>query len=416
MTAPEAAPSPFLNPRFLEDPYPLLAMLRSNNPVMRLPVMTGSGAPEGPGEFLLTRYADVQRVLREPAFSAERERSEAVRRNASQIPEEMRPENQPRTMLGLDPPEHTRQRGLVNRAFTPRRVEALAPRIQSIVDGLVAPLADRDEFDLVRELAEPLPAIVIAELLGVPAEDHRLIKAWSSDLVAVLDGALTADRLPRLREARRNFDDYFRRFIAERREEPRDDLLSGLIAARDEQDALSEGELLATCMLILVAGHETTTNLIGNAVLALLRHPEECERWRKDPGLDAALVEESLRFDSPVQITARAVTAPARFGDVDVAPGALVTVALGAANRDPERFPEPDRFDVGRDDNQHLAFGHGLHFCLGAGLARLESRLALRSLFDAIPGLELAPDGAERRASFVLRGLSRLVVRRTGPA
>lgn len=407
LSHPDPPSHPLLDPRFLADPYPLLGMLRAHNPVFRIPFDRSSG----PGEWLLTRHADVLRVLRHPSFSVRREEAEGVRRNLAHLPEDLRPENQPRTMLGIDPPEHTRLRSLVSKAFTPRRVRALRPRIESRIDELLGAVGSRGEMDVMYDLAEPLPAIVIAELLGVPPEDHRRIKRWSGDLLVSAEGPLQGERIPRLRAAREQFTRYFEATIAARRREPRDDLISAMIAAQVERDALSDGELVAACMLLLVAGHETTTNLIGNGLLALLRHPEQWERLRADPALDERAVEECLRFDPPVQLTARLATEDVEFRGTPIGAGALVSVSIGAANRDPEVFDAPERFDVARDPNPHLGFGHGVHFCLGAGLARLEGRLALRALADRLPELALVEEGVARRPAFLLRGLSRLPVR-----
>jgi len=409
-SGPDPGANPLLAPQFLGDPYPVLGMLRQHQPVFRIPTPPRAGAAgSGPGEWLLTRHADVQRVLREPCFSAERERAEGVRAALAGLPDDLRPDRQPRSMLGVDPPEHTRLRTLVSKAFTPRRIRALGPAIEALAQRLLDEAAGGGQLDVIHDFAAPLPAMVIADLLGVPPGGHRLIKRWSDDLVATLDGPLTADRIPRIRSAREAFAGYFERFIAERRREPRDDLISAMIRAQEDRDALSDGELLATANLLLVAGHETTTNLIGNGLHALLQHPDELERLRRDPALDASALEECLRFDGPVQVTARVATEEVEIRGQRIGPGALVTVSLGAANRDPEVFEAPERLDVGRTPNPHLGFGHGVHFCLGANLARLEGRIALRVLLDRLPDLRLAAE-PERRPSFVLRGFRSLRV------
>jgi cytochrome P450 len=310
----------------------------------------------------------------------------------------------------MDPPDHTRVRGLVNKAFTPRRVAGLRARIEALVDELLGALDGRDRMDAIADLGAPLPAIVIAELLGVPAEDYPKFKAWSTDLVSFIGSEDRMASLQRFRGALANLLDYLSHVIAERRREPREDLISGMIAAQEAEDALSDGELLATSNLLLLAGHETTTNLVGNGLLALLRHPEEEARLRRDPALVKSAVEEMLRYDSPVQATVRIPREEVELGGQKIGAGALVVTAIGAANRDPAVFPEPDRFDVGRENNHHLSFGLGVHFCLGAPLARLEGEVAFRALLSRFRSLRLASDTVEYRANPVLRGVKALPV------
>jgi cytochrome P450 len=251
---------------------------------------------------------------------------------------------------------------------------------------------------------------VIAELLGVPAEDHRQFKQWSSQLVSGLAPASPLDTLSLVKRGLEPLLAYLRRIIAERRREPRDDLISAMIAAQEERDALSDGELLATSNLLLIAGHETTTNLIGNGTLALLRHPEELARLRGEPGLLRGGIEELLRWDSPVQATVRIATEACELGGQPIRAGALLVCGIGAANRDPAAFAEPERLDVGRVENHHLSLGFGAHFCLGAPLARLEAEVAFRALLDRLPGLRLAAERVEFRPNPILRGLRALPV------
>jgi cytochrome P450 len=395
------------SPQFLADPYPVYAMFRKTNPVFRAPIPGHTG----PGAFLLTRYAEIQHVLRDGRFSVDRRRAALVEENADRIPAGLiGEEGGLRSMLIMDPPDHTRVRGLVSKAFTPRRVAELRPRIEAIVHELLEDAARGGELEVIGDFAAPLPAIVIAELLGVPAEDHRTFKQWSSELIALAPLADPA----RLGEVQQKLDrilDYLRGIIAERRQAPRDDLISAMIAAQEERDALTDHELLATSNLLLIAGHETTTNLIGNGLLALLRHPGELERLRAEPGLVRSAVEELLRFDSPVQATGRVATEDVELGGERVGKGALLLTVIGAANRDPEAFADPDRLDVGRGDNHHLSFGFGTHFCLGAPLARLEGEIAFRALLDRFPRLELAGDAVRYRPNPFLRGLEALPVR-----
>jgi len=392
------------NPGLLANPYPLYAMLRASNPVFRLPIPAETGA----GVWLLTRHADVEHVLRDKRFSVQRREADVFKLYADQLPAALvEGPGGAQTMLMKDPPEHTRLRGLVNKAFTPRRIAELAPRLETLIRELFDDILERGETDWIHDVAEPVPAIVIAELLGVPPEDHRQFRAWSSELINRIPavGAGRAD----IAGALEKILDYLRGQIAERRRHPADDLLTGLIEARDARDALSEDEMVATAFLLLIAGHETTTNLIGNGTLALLRHPEQLERLRAEPALLDNAIEEMLRFDSPVQATVRVITETTRLGDHDLAPGALVVTGIGAANRDPEVHPEPDRFDVARDPIRHLAFGFGTHFCLGASLARLEARSVFEALLDRSQRVELAAEGdLEYRPNPLLRGLNAL--------
>jgi cytochrome P450 len=382
-------------------------MLRRNNPVFRIPI----AGNEEPGQWLLLRHEDAAHALRDPRFSADRRRAAVFQQNRALLPPELLGEQGGfRTMLVMDPPDHTRVRGLVNKAFTPRRVASLRQQIEGIVDELLRSVAGRGAMDVIADFAAPLPAIVIAELLGVPRRDYPQFKAWSSDLIALAGGMNRDDALGRFRRSLDALLGYLREIIAARRKEPRDDLISAMIAAQEAHDALSDGELLATSNLVLLAGHETTTNLIGNGLLALLRNPPELERLRAEPGLLRSGIEEMLRYDSPVQATVRVPIEEIELAGQRIAPGALVVVGIGAANRDPATFPDPDRFDVARGENRHLSFGFGTHFCLGAPLARLEAEIAFQALLDRFPRLRLATAEVSYRANVVLRGLTALPV------
>jgi cytochrome P450 len=411
--APFGAGNPFTNPAFVANPYPVYALLRASNPVFQ-PSIPGY---EGPGVTVLTRYAEVEAVLRDARFSVDRTRADLFRAFADRVPQQLLEGSGGfrRSLLMTDPPDHTRLRQLVSRAFTPRRVEErLRPRVEALVDELLGALAGRDAFDVMREFAEPLPAIVIAELLGVPSEDHRQFKQWSSALIAEGPGRAFQSGAPeRMAALLERLREYMRGIVAERRRAPGEDLISGLIGAQLERDALSEDELISTSLLLLIAGHETTTNLIGNGLLALLRNPEQWERLRREPALLENAIEELLRYDSPVQATVRIATEDVALGDRVVRKGGAALVSIGAANRDPAVFPEPDRLDVARENVRHLSFGHGTHFCLGAGLARLEARTAFRGLLARFPRLALASDAPapEYRPNPFLRGLTALQVR-----
>jgi cytochrome P450 len=388
-------------PAMRADPYPSYARLRRFDPVHWA---------EGPGVWVLTRYADIVSVLRSPHASAER--TEIGRQR---VPAEFQEVFSDRkdAMLNADPPRHTRLRLLVNKAFTPGAVADLAPFIQRFVDDVIDTVGPRGRMDLIRDLAYPLPATVIAEMLGVPHEDRDRFKQWSDDTAALasnLPGNLSEDVLRRADVGMRELRAYFAGIVARRRVEPRDDLLSGLVKAQQEGDRLNEAELLANAVLLLNAGHETTTNLIGNGTLALLRHPDQLRRLREDPALVPTAVEELLRYDSPVQFTTRVLKEDLELGGKQLRAGQTVLLLLGAANRDPAQFPDPDRLNVGRADNKHLAFGLGSHFCLGAPLARLEGRIVFETLLRRLPGLRLVDPAPVYRQNFNLRGLEALEV------
>jgi cytochrome P450 len=388
-------------PEMLADPYPYYARLRSTDPVHWADQFDG---------WVLTRYADVMTVLRSPNASSER--TAAVRQRVAPEFQAMF-DVRSHSMLNADAPRHTRLRLLVNKAFTPRTVEGLAPFVQSFVDEVLGKARARGRMDVMAELAFPLPATVIAEMLGVPVEDRDRFKQWSDDSTAAAGNVpanLSPDVLRKSVAAMEELQAYFRGIIAQRRAEPRGDLISDLVRAQEEGDRLSEEELLANSVLLLNAGHETTTNLIGNGTLALLHHPDQLRRLRDDSSLVPSAVEELLRYDSPVQYTTRVLKADMELGGKVLRAGQLVLLLLGAANRDPEQFPDPDRLDVGRPDNKHLAFGLGSHFCLGAPLARLEGRLVFEALLRRTPKMRLDGPPPRYRQNFNLRGLESLHV------
>ena len=388
-----------MDPAFLADPYPTYHRLRGEDPVHLSPL----------GFWVLTRYEDVVAALRDPRLAKEAIASFIAARFGIAVPVGMG-----LSMLDRDPPDHTRLRSLVSKAFTPRVVEGLRPRIQQIVDGLVERALAKGGMDLIEEFAYPIPVIVICEMLGVPVADHERFKGWSLDIARGLDAImLPPDSVVGMRSgtSRRALAEYFRDLIAERRAAPREDLLSALIAAEEAGDTLSEDELLATCILLLVAGHETTVNLIGNGTYALLRHPDELRRLRENPGLIGTAVEELLRYDGPVQRTARIPSEDVTIDGRKIRAGEMVMPFIGAADRDPAQFADPDRLDLARADNRHIAFGWGMHFCLGAPLARVEGQIAIDALVRRFPKLELVTDEPEYRQSLTLRGLKTLPVR-----
>jgi hypothetical protein len=378
------------------DPLPAYRRLRENEPIRR---------NRWQGSWLLSRYDDVAAVLRDPRFTTDRTSLlpfRLMRRASRRHPDFVSLLD--RNLLMLDGDEHRRVRSLVSKAFTPRRVEALRPRVEAIVDELLDAVAAQGRMELVHDLAHPLPVIVIAELLGVPLADRERFRGWSNDVVQILDLLSGREGLRPAWRGAQGLAEYFRALLAERRRAPQDDLLSAMLAAEEEGRALGEGDLLSLCALLLAAGHETTTNLIGNAVLALLRHPGERRRLQDDLALMPGAVEEFLRFDSPVQVTDRVVTEDLDFRGHRFRRGQLAVCLLGAANHDPARFADPERLDVTRADRGHLAFGLGPHVCLGAPLARLEAEVALAGLLRRFPDFSGPTEPPARRASVVLRG------------
>jgi cytochrome P450 len=400
VSATDVAPTfdPF-DPVFRTDPYPVYARMREENPIH----------PSALGGLVVTRHADCLHVLRHPAASSDERNSDLFRamQEAGEVDEDL---VDARPFLFLDPPDHTRLRRLVTKAFTPRTIERLRPRVQELVDELLDARAGTGSIELVEDFAYLVPVQIISELLGVPPEDHERFKGWSRDLARGLDPdfILPPEVVEKRKAAIDAFSAYFLELIAERRRVPEDDLLSALVAAEDAGDRLTERELLSTCTLLLVAGHETTVNLIANGTLALLRHPDELRRLRDDPSIARTAVDELLRFDPPVQLTARVALEDMEIGGHTLAKGTSAILLLGSANRDEAAFAEPDQLDVGRTDNHHLAFGFGTHFCLGAPLARLEGEVALTTLVRRFPDLALATDAPRYKENLVLRGLEEL--------
>ena len=389
-----------LLPEFHADPYPFYRRLREKEPIHQSPM----------GFWVLTRYEDCVAVLRDQRFG----REEFQQMLTNVYGDDTEKPQLPRSMLFRDPPDHTRLRALVSKAFTPRMVETMRDHIQEIVDRLLDRVQGAGRMDVMEDLAYPLPVTVICEMLGVPVDDHGSIRGWSADIARSLDAIglpSDAEIVERGRVARRALADYFRRLVPERRARPQQDLLSGLIAAEEQGDKLSSDEVIAMCLLLFIAGHETTVNLIGNGTFALLRHPEQLRKLQAEPGLIGNAVEELLRYDSPVQRTARITNTEAEVGGQAMPKGTMVITALGAANRDPAQFTDPDVLDVTRKDPRHISFGFGIHFCLGAPLARVEGQVALGTLLRRMPNLTLAESNPDWRESSVLRGLKRLNVR-----
>ncbi|MGH2758433.1 MAG: cytochrome P450 [Actinomycetota bacterium] len=389
------------DPVFRADPYPTYNELRETRPVLPSPL----------GLLVLSRHRDCVALLHHPTTSVDQRNStlfQAFVQNLDSDPFEGREPS----FLFLDPPDHTRLRGLVSHAFTPRRVRDLGPRIQEIVDELVDAGLERGEMELIEELAYLVPVRVICELLGVPPSDHGVFKDWSRQAARGLDPdfMIPDDTRHEMLRAGEELRAYFERLVAERTREPGDDMLSALIHAEQEGDKLTHGELLSTLGLLLIAGHETTVNLIGNSLLQLSRHPAQYAKLLADPSLGRSAVEETLRFDPPVQITGRIAMMDMHFDGETLTSGSQAICVIGAANRDPEEFGDTAAdFDITRSPNNHVAFGAGIHFCLGAPLARMEGQITLETFARRVGGYELT-DEPGYRENFVLRGLSKLPV------
>jgi cytochrome P450 len=395
------------SPEFQSDPLAIWSQLRAERPIYPRPM------PDGLTVWIVTRHRDCVGVLRDPDCTAQKFSNHILHKLAADpaAPFAVIAKTVLGMMLVKDDPDHFRLRSLVNKAFTPRVVSELRPRVQAITDELLDAAAARGEFDAIADLGMPLPIIVIAELLGVPLEQRANLKRWSDKLVTFLDGTIRDQGLAEAAVACVEMRAYMDGVFAERRAAPRDDLISRLIAAREVEDRLTDDELFGTVVLILAAGHETTTNLIGNGLYTLLRHPAELARLRARPELIGSAVEELLRFEGPVALTSRNATRDYELAGQRIGAGDELSVVLAAANRDPAVFAEPDRLDLARAENRHLSFGFGAHFCLGASLARLEGQIALGSVVARFPGLKRASDAVEWRRGIVLRGLTALPLR-----
>jgi cytochrome P450 PksS len=390
------------SPTFKANPYPFYARLQAEAPVWRVTLRDRRTA------WLVTRYEDVAGVLKDDTFAKDKLNAMDPDQRAKTpwVPGFLKPLE--RNMLDLDDPDHARLRALVSKAFTPRLIERLRGRIEALCEELLDAMERESGTDLVAGYALPLPAIVIAELLGVPAEDHARFHRWSNRVVSVSSGRDMLRALP----AALAFVRYLRNLVERRRADPEDDLITALIRVEEAGDRLSEDELLAMAFLLLVAGHETTVNLIASGTLALLEHPEQTERLRRDPSLVKPAVEELLRYTSPVELaTERYARQDTEIRDTRIPRGGLVLAVLGSANRDERHFEDPDVLDLARDPNRHLAFGRGgVHHCLGAPLARMEGQIALTTLMRRFPGarLAMAPEALRWRRGLFLRGLEKL--------
>lgn len=390
-----------LDPEVLANPYPLYRRLRTEDPVHWDPYLHA---------WVVTRYRDVVTVLTD--FSADR----------TPTPEQLTTMGLPalnpiaqvmvKQMLFMDPPAHTRIRSLASAAFTPRRVEALRSHIQEIINCLIDGVGSEGLMDVISDIAVPLPSIVTAEMLGVPVEDRQRLKSWSADFAEMLGNFQhNPDRVPRVLKTVEEMTTYFRSTIRRLKDQPREGLVHSLMTAEIQGDRLTEEEVVANSIVTMVGGQETTTNLIGNGMLSLLRHPLEMDRLKADFSLIPSAVEELLRYESPSQHTARLAPEDLELGGKRIRKRQAVIAVMAAGNRDPERFPDPDRLDIARKDNHHLAFGWGGHFCFGAPLARIEAQIAFKTILERLPNLVLEPVPLVWRENLGLRGLKALRLR-----
>lgn len=387
-----------LSPQVSSDPYPKYVELRERDPVHWSPLMDS---------WVLSRYEDIDAILRDhKRFSNDARNRIPSRSRRASIPAGNDP-----SMLFLDPPDHTRLRALVSKAFTPHAIAALEPRIRHIMGELLDQIPDPTNFDLMQAIANPLPVIVIAELLGVSPEDRDQFKIWSDRRARLLEPIITAQERQAAASAAEELNAYFLNVIEQRRSHPQDDLISALVAVEEAGDKLTQHELIEMLRLILIAGNETTTNLIGNGMLALMRHPQQMQRLRDEPALIASAVEELLRYDAPVQINARSATEDMTLHGRPIRKGQGVILLIASANRDPSVFEHPEKLDITRQTTPaHIAFGRGIHHCLGAPLARLEAHIVIDMLLERFATLDLLTDNPTFRDNVILRGLADLPI------
>ncbi|HSB00320.1 MAG TPA: cytochrome P450 [Anaerolineales bacterium] len=392
------------HPQVRANPYPFYAQLRSQDPIHW---------DEEFGFWVLTRYADIASVYQDPRFS----RAQGLQSGFEHLPASEQTIAEPvyrcfsKTMFYSDPPYHTRLRGLVNKAFTPTAVEQMRPYVQRTVDTLLDAMPGNGEIDFIHDFAYPLPILVISQMLGLPTEERGQFKKWSDDLFAILG---SVPHSPELMEGAASslvaLTEYITKLSKARREQPRADLLTALVEATEAGERLTQEELVANMIILLSAGHETTINLIGNGLLALLKNPDQMQKLRDEPGLVASAVEEMMRYDNPVQIAYRSAAEDVEMGGKYIRKGQLINSILAAGNRDPEHFSEPDRFDITRDEGRNLGFGLGIHFCLGAPLVRLEAQTAFTTLLHRFPKLSLATEDLEWQEHPIFRGVKSLPV------
>ncbi|MEM9216875.1 MAG: cytochrome P450 [Cyanobacteria bacterium P01_F01_bin.150] len=390
---------------FRLNPYPVYHHLRSENPICNT---IG-------GDWLFTRYEDVRAILRDHhVYSDNRpkliEQKNKYFQNQGKSIQALSDASN-KFLFYMNPPDHNRLRRLVNKAFSPIVVEQMRPQIQVAVNEYLDKALSKKEMDIIGDFADLLPVNVIARMLGVPSSDAKeQLNQWAQVLVRVLDSLISLEEYENINKAILDFQEYFRELISKREKNPQDDLISYLITARDESDHLSEEEVLSICIQLFLAGEETTVNLIGNGMLALLHHPEQMEKLRHKPEIIQNAVAEMLRYDSPIQMLCRIASDKLEIGGQTIQKGEKMFLCLGSANRDPAKFDHPDRFDILRKKNPHLAFGDSIHYCLGAALAKTEAEIAINSLVQRLPNLKLASDKLEWRKNITLRGLKTLRV------
>jgi cytochrome P450 len=392
------------DPAFIADPYPVYRRLREDHPILWNPATN---------QWLLSRHADVNRLLRDRRLGRTYlHQSTHAEMGRPDPPDWHAPfhELNDAGILDMEPPDHTRLRRLVLKAFTPRTVEAMRESIAAIVDGLIDDFGAAGEVDLIAQFAEPLPVTVIAELLGVPEADRHLLRPWSADICLMYELDPPEAAAKKAVQASLEFGTYLRDLLAERRRRPGDDLISALAAVVDDGDTLTETELIGTCVLLLNAGHEASVNGAGNGWWTLFRHPDALAQLRAEPSLLPSAIEELLRYDTPLSLFERWVLEPIEVEGVAIPRGDEVALLFGSANRDPDVFDRADALDLARDPNPYLSFGAGIHYCLGAPLAKLELGIAFESLLRRVPNMELA-EPPRWKPTFVLRGLQALQVR-----
>ena len=392
-----------LSPERIADPHSYFSVLREHDPVHWNDKYRA---------WFIHRYDDVLDALRDPRFSSER-----IGAAYDRLTEEQKAERQSTYdilmdwLVFRDPPDHTRLRRLVSRAFTPRAVEAWRDRITGVVNELIDGLSGRNHFDLIEDFAYPIPAVVIAEMMGVPPDDRDRFKDWSDDVMILVFGARgVGDRRDRAQQGLVELAAYLGDLVAHYRQHPADNIISNLVEASEGDDSLEDPEIVANCVLFLFGGHETTTNLIGNGIRVLLNHPNQLQRLRDDLSLIKPAVEELLRFDGPSKMEVRTLADQVEMGGKPLSAGDMVYLVQHAANRDPEAFDQPDQFDIARNPNNHIGFGFGLHFCLGASVARLEGTIALEALVRRLPNLGLGPEPEVWVPTMLSRGLEHLPV------
>ncbi len=396
---PELEYNPF-DPAVRANPYPTYARLRDEAPIYRNPAL---------GMAAVSRYEDVLAVLKSPSAFSSRAMRDLFTQGARSVMTDASIDGE--TLIGSDPPVHTRLRKIVNRAFTPSRIAALEGRVRSVTDQLVAGFEQRGSCDLLGDLAVPLPITLIAEILGVDPERHRDFKRWSTDLLLAGTGQPTPEQAERIVISDEELGQWIDEVVEERRARPRDDLVSALVAAESSEEVMTVEEIGNLIMILLIAGNETTTNLIANALLALLAHPEQLESLVACPELVPLAVEEALRYDSPVQLTLRRATTDVELPGGKLSEGEMIAVLVASANRDERQFANAARFDLARDSRGHVAFGFGTHFCVGAGLARLEARVALEALVTRLARIERVETALDYGTSLIVRGPRRLRLR-----